>query len=176
MIAVSALALVFAASAGPATIYDFTMTDIDGKKVELKKYEGKVLLVVNVASQCGLTPHYKGLEAMYRKYKDRGLVVVGFPANQFNGQEPGTDAEIKKFCSEKYDVTFPMFSKIVVKGDGIHPLYSWLVQATDNKEAIEWNFAKFIVGRDGKVLERFHPTTKPEDTKFVAKIEEALGS
>ena len=176
MIAASALALVFAASTGPATIYDFTMTDIDGKKVELKKYEGKVLLVVNVASKCGLTPHYRGLEAMYRKYKEKGLVVVGFPANQFGGQEPGTDEEIKQFCTENYDVTFPMFSKIVVKGDGMHPLYTWLVQATDNKEPIEWNFAKFIVGRDGRVLQRFHPQTKPEDSKFIANIEEALRS
>ena len=102
--------------------------------------------------------------------------MLGFPANQFGGQEPGTYAEIKEFCTEKYDVTFPMFSKIVVKGDDIHPLYTWLVQATDNKEPIEWNFAKFIVGRDGRVLQRFHPQTKPEDSKFIANIEEALRS
>ncbi len=161
-------------AAPPSTIYDFTMKSIDGKSTPLKQYKGKVVLVVNVASKCGLTPQYKALEATYRKYKDRGFVVIGFPANQFLGQEPGTDAEIKAFCTEKYGVTFPMFSKIVVKGKGIHPLYEWLVGSTANKKDIEWNFAKFVIGQDGKVIARFDPRTKPDAKKLVATIERAL--
>ena len=160
-------------AAPPSSIYDFTMKNIDGKTTPLKKYKGKVVLVVNVASKCGLTPQYEGLEATYRQYKDKGF-VIGFPANQFGKQEPGTDAEIKAFCTGKYDVTFPMFSKIVVKGDGIHPLYKWMVGATDNKEDIEWNFAKYVIGQDGKVIARFDPRTKPDAKKLVATIEKAL--
>jgi glutathione peroxidase len=160
----------------PGTIYDFKLDSIEGKPVELAKYKGQVLLVVNVASKCGLTPQYEGLEASYRKYKDKGFSVLGFPANEFGGQEPGTNAEIKEFCTGKYNVTFPMFGKIVVKGEGIHPLYKWLLEQTDNKADIEWNFAKFVVGKDGKVVARFHPRTKPDDPAIVAVIEKALGA
>lgn len=160
----------------PATIYDFKMPNIDGKETALKEYKGKVLVVVNVASKCGMTPQYEGLEAMYKKYKGQGLVVLGFPANEFGGQEPGTNAEIKEFCTGKYNVTFPMFSKIVVKGDGIHPLYKWLTEQTENKAEIEWNFAKFVVGRDGKVVARYHPKTAPNDATLVATVEKALAA
>ncbi|MBI5705498.1 MAG: glutathione peroxidase [Armatimonadetes bacterium] len=156
------------------SLYDFKMKDIDGKEMPLAKFKGKVVLVVNVASKCGLTPQYEGLQKLYTTYKDRGLVVLGFPANQFGGQEPGTDTEIKEFCTGKYNVTFPMFSKIVVKGEGIHPLYTWLLQSTENKGDIEWNFAKFLVGKDGKVLKRFAPRVTPDDKDFVASIEAAL--
>lgn len=156
------------------SLYDFKMKDIDGKEMPLAKFKGKVVVVVNVASKCGLTPQYEGLQKLYTTYKDKGLVVLGFPANQFGGQEPGTDTEIKEFCTGKYNVTFPMFSKIVVKGEGIHPLYTWLLGSTENKGDIEWNFAKFLVGRDGKVLKRFAPRVTPEDKDFVATIEAAL--
>ena len=173
LVAAAALAaLPISTAAG--SIYEFTMKDIDGKDVPLKKFEGKVLLVVNVASKCGLTPQYTALEQAYEKYKDRGFLVLGFPANEFGGQEPGTDAEIKTFCTGKYNVTFPMFSKIVVKGDGIHPLYQWLLASTDNHADIEWNFAKFLVGKDGKVIKRFSPKTKPDDPSVVKAIDEAI--
>lgn len=155
-------------------IYSFKMKDIDGKETGLDKYKGKVLLVVNVASKCGLTPQYEGLEKIYEKYKDKGLVVMGFPANEFGAQEPGTNTEIKQFCTGKYNVTFPMFSKIVVKGDEAHPLYKWLLAQTPQHQDIEWNFAKFLVGRDGKVLQRFHPKVTPEDKDLVAALEKAL--
>ncbi|MBS1710034.1 MAG: glutathione peroxidase [Armatimonadetes bacterium] len=157
-------------------IYAFKLKNIDGKDTGLDKYKGKVLLVVNVASKCGLTPQYEGLEALYKKYKDKGLVVMGFPANEFGGQEPGSNEEIKKFCTGKYDVTFPMFSKIVVKGEETHPLYKWLLSQTPQHQDIEWNFAKFLVGRDGKVIQRFHPKTTPEDKDLVASLEKALAS
>ncbi len=160
----------------PKSIYEFKMDNIDGKAVELTKFKGQVLVVVNVASKCGLTPQYDGLEAMYKKYMDQGLSVLGFPANEFGGQEPGTNAEIKEFCTGKYKVTFPMFSKIVVKGEGIHPLYKWLLDQTENKADIEWNFAKFVVGRDGKVIARFHPKTAPNDPALVAVIDKALAT
>lgn len=160
----------------PTSIHEFKMTSIDGKEVELKKFKGQVLLVVNVASKCGNTPQYEGLEAMYKKYKEQGFAVLGFPANEFGGQEPGTNAEIKEFCEATYRVDFPMFSKIVVKGEGTHPLYQWLIQQTDNKNDIEWNFAKFLVGRDGKVIARYSPKTQPNDAKMVAAIEAALAT
>lgn len=131
------------------------------------------MLVVNVASKCGLTPQYEGLEKLYRDYKDQGLVVLGFPANNFNGQEPGTDAEILEFCTGKYDVTFPMFSKISVKGDDMHPLYKWLVGQTGNRE-IEWNFAKFVIGPKGDVIHRLSSRDNPSSDAFRAKIEELL--
>lgn len=157
------------------SLYDFILPDIDGKDVKLAKYQGKVALVVNVASKCGLTPQYEGLEKLYKQYKDRGLVVLGFPANEFRQQEPGTNAEIKEFCTATYGVTFPMFSKVVVKGEGIHPLYQWLLDTGPRKDDIEWNFAKFLVGKDGKVLARFTPQTKPDDPEFIKAIEKALG-
>lgn len=154
-------------AAGPAkeeakVLYDFKMKDIDGKDVGLDRFRGKVVLVVNVASKCGLTPHYEGLQKLYEKYEKQGLVILGFPANEFGAQEPGTNAEIKTFCSTRYGVTFPMFSKIVVKGKDRHPLYSWLVESSGNPAEIEWNFAKFLIGKDGKVAERFNPQTTPE--------------
>lgn len=156
------------------TIYDFTMKDIRGKDQPLKAYKGKVLLVVNVASKCGQTPQYKGLEELYLARKKDGLVVLGFPANEFGAQEPGTNAEILQFCTTQYSVSFPMFSKIVVKGEGIHPLYRWLVASADRHEEIEWNFAKFLISRDGEVVARFAPRTKPDDPALVKAIEAEL--
>jgi len=148
-----------------AGIYDFTMKSIDGTPVPLSSFKGKVVLVVNVASKCGYTPQYTGLEALYEKYKDKGLVIVGFPANNFLAQEPGTDAEIKTFCSTKYNVSFPMFSKISVKGDDKAELYKFLTDATANPSTggeIKWNFTKFMVDRNGKVVQRFEPAVTPE--------------
>lgn len=157
------------------SIYDFKMKDIDGKVVPLSKYKGKVLLVVNVASRCGNTPQYKGLEELYRQNKSKGLVVLGFPANNFGAQEPGTEAEIKQFCSLNYDVSFPMFSKISVKGEDTAPLYQWLVETSDRpKEEVEWNFAKFVIGRDGKVFRRIGPGVKPESEEVQKAIADAL--
>ncbi len=156
------------------SLHDFTVPDVDGKEVKFAKFKGKATLVVNVASKCGLTPQYEGLEKLYKQYKDRGLVVLGFPANEFRGQEPGTNAEIKEFCTATYGVTFPMFSKIVVKGEGIHPLYQWLLETGPRKDDIEWNFAKFLVSKDGQVLARFMPQTKPDDPEFIKAIEKAL--
>lgn len=156
------------------TLNDFVAKDIDGKEKKLSTYKGKVVLIVNVASKCGLTGQYAGLQKLYDEHKDDGLIVLGFPSNQFAGQEPGTEAEIKEFCSATYGVTFPMFSKIDVKGKDAHPLYQWLVGSTENTKDIEWNFAKFVIGRDGKVAHRFDPRTTPDDEKFVAALENAL--
>lgn len=155
----------------------FTLKDIKGNPVELSKYKGKVVVLVNVASKCGLTPQYDGLEALYEKHKDQGLVVIGIPANQFGEQEPGTNEEIEKFCTGKYKVTFPMMSKIVVKGDGIDPLYKYLTTQDTKpqpKGDITWNFEKFLIGKDGKIAARFKPTTKPDDPKLVEAIEGEL--
>ena len=155
----------------------FTLKDIKGNPVELSKYKGKVVLLVNVASQCGLTPQYEGLEALYEKFEKDGFVIIGIPANEFGKQEPGTNEEIEKFCTSKYRVTFPMMSKIVVKGDGIDPLYKHLT-SIDTKPApkgeITWNFEKFLVGKDGEVVARFAPRTKPDDAKLVETIETEL--
>lgn len=166
-----------AATMDPAanSIYDFTKKDIDGKAVKLDKYKGKVLLVVNVASKCGLTPQYDGLQKLYSTYKAKGFTVLGFPANEFGNQEPGSNAEIKQFCMAKHNVTFPMFEKIVVKGAGIDPLYQFLISTSERpKDDIEWNFAKFLVGKDGKVIKRFDPRTTPENPELVKAIEAAL--
>lgn len=160
--------------ANAETIYAFEVNDILGKPTSLKRFEGQVLLVVNVASQCGHTPQYEGLERLYRKYRDRGFAVLGFPANEFGGQEPGTNAEIRAFCTETYGVTFPMFSKIVVKGPGMHPLYKWLVANAPYHDEIEWNFAKFLVSRKGTVIGRFLPKLQPNDRALVQAIETAL--
>lgn len=160
--------------AKPTSIYDFSMKNIDGKEVPLKKYRGKVLLVVNVASYCGNTPQYKGLEALHEEYKGKGFEVLGFPANEFGAQEPGSNASIKEFCEKTYSVKFPMFSKIVVKGDGIDPLYDWLTSTEGFSGPIEWNFAKFLIGKDGKVVARFKPRTQPESPEVKAAIESAL--
>ncbi|HWA83557.1 MAG TPA: glutathione peroxidase [Fimbriimonadaceae bacterium] len=179
LLILSTLAATFAFHAAPktpGTIYDFTMPNIDGKEVPLSKFKGQVLLVVNVASFCGNTPQYKGLEAMYAKYKDQKFAVLGFPANQFGAQEPGSNSEIKEFCTKTYDVKFPMFSKIVVKGDGINPLYTWLIANSGSSEDIHWNFEKFLIDREGKVIGRFSPKTQPDDPKLVAAIEAALAS
>ncbi len=155
----------FSASGFGASVYDYTMKSIDGKPVPIAEFKGKVLLVVNVASKCGFTPQYTGLEALYEKYKGQGLVIAGFPANNFMAQEPGTDAEIKTFCSNKYNVTFPMFSKVSVKGDDKAPLYQYLTDTTANPSTggeIKWNFTKFLVDRNGKILQRFEPNVTPE--------------
>jgi glutathione peroxidase len=148
---------------------DFKVKGIDGNEIDLARYKGKVVLLVNVASKCGYTPQYKGLEALYQKYKDAGLVVIGVPANEFGAQEPGTDEEIKTFCSTKYNVTFPMLSKVVVKGDGIAPLYKYLTsEETDPMFAgpIGWNFEKFLIGRDGKVVGRYKSKVAPESDEL----------
>ena len=165
-------------SAEPKSIYDFTMRSIDGQHVSLKSYSGKVVLLVNVASKCGFTPQYAGLEALYEKYKDRGLVIVGIPANNFMSQEPGTDEEIKKFCSNKYNVTFPMMSKVSVLGDDKTPLYVFLTgKETDPQFGgdIKWNFTKFLFDRSGKPVARFEPAVTPDSPEVTAAIEAALG-
>ena len=147
------------------TVYDFSAVDLDGKERSLAEFRDKVLLIVNVASKCGFTPQYAGLEDLYRHYHTLGLEVLGFPCDQFGSQEPGSDAEIKSFCSLTYDVSFPMFSKIEVNGDGAHPLYRWLKAAKPGvlgTEGIKWNFTKFLVDRQGNVIKRFAPTDKPE--------------
>lgn len=174
------IAALFAGNFDPAkaptyeTIYPFVMKDIDGHQVELSKFKGKVLLVVNVASKCGLTPQYTQLEQIFEAHKKSGLVVLGFPANNFMGQEPGTDGEIKNFCQTKYNVTFPMFSKISVKGDDMHPLYQWLLARSENHDPIDWNFAKFLIGRDGKVKARFSARTKPDAPEVLEAIQKEL--
>ena len=147
------------------TAYDFSARDIDGNERSLDAWRGKVLLVVNVASKCGFTPQYEGLEKLWRDQRDKGLVVLGFPCDQFGHQEPGDEAEIKNFCSTSYDVTFPMFAKVEVNGDGTHPLYRWLKSEGKGilgSESIKWNFTKFLVGRDGQVVKRYAPTDTPE--------------
>ena len=173
------LALAATAMAGtPKSIYDFTLRTIDGDHTALSSYQGKVVLLVNVASRCGFTPQYAALEALYEKYKDRGLVIVGVPANNFMSQEPGTDAEIKTFCSAKYNVTFPMMSKLSVKGDDITPLYQFLTSKDSNPKFagdIQWNFTKFLFDRSGAPVARFEPATKPDSPEVIAAIEAALG-
>jgi len=167
---------VISASAADS-IFDIPLKDIDGKDTSLKAYQGKVLLIVNVASKCGFTPQYTALEALYQKYKDQGLVVLGFPCNQFAGQEPGTDAEIKQFCSSKYDVTFPMFDKLEVNGANRHPLYVALAGADSPFPGnIGWNFTKFLIGRDGKILNRFSSSVKPDSAEVRGAIEVALAA
>ncbi|KAA1423824.1 glutathione peroxidase [Mumia zhuanghuii] len=145
--------------------YDFRAVDIDGNERSLDEFRGKAVLVVNTASKCGFTPQYEGLEELYRKYQDEGLVVLGFPCDQFRNQEPGDEAEIKSFCSLTYDVTFPMFAKIDVNGNDAHPLYKWLRDQKSGLlgDRIKWNFTKFLVNADGQVVDRYAPTTKPED-------------
>jgi glutathione peroxidase len=156
---------------------DFRMKTIDGQTADLEDYEGKVVLIVNVASQCGLTPQYKGLQSLYDTYKDKGLVVLGFPCNQFGAQEPGTDADIKQFCSTNYKVTFPMFAKIDVNGDGAAELYKYLTTHQADPVGtgkISWNFEKFLVGRDGKLVNRFSPRTAPDNADLIKAIESQL--
>ena len=150
------------------------MPGLDGKPIDLASYQGKVVLVVNVASRCGATPQYAGLQKLYDSYKDRGLIVIGFPANDFGAQEPGTDAQIAEFCSSKYAVTFPMFSKITVKGPEAPALYKTLTQSADPPGDIAWNFEKFLIGRDGAVIGRFKTRVAPDDPAVIAAIEAAL--
>lgn len=147
-------------------LYDIEVKTISGDSTSLKSFKGKPLLIVNVASECGLTPHYKGLQSLYEKYRDKGLEVLGFPCNQFGAQEPGDETEISAFCEKNYGVTFPMFAKIEVNGPTAHPIYKQLKSekpSTDGGEDIEWNFAKFLVDQNGRVIERFHPKTAPEE-------------
>ena len=160
-----------------ASIYDFKMADIDGNDVNLADYKGKVLLIVNVASKCGFTPQYKGLQTLYSKYKEKGFEVLGFPANNFMRQEPGSNEQIKKFCQLKYNVSFPMFSKISVKGKDIHPLYKFLTEKKTNPQfpgEIKWNFNKLLIDRKGKIVNRFDSNVKPMDAYVIKAIEKAL--
>jgi glutathione peroxidase len=172
--------MTFLSLAAPAvagsSVYDFSLPSIDGKPTSLAEYKGKVVLLVNVASRCGLTPQYSALQSLYEKYKDRGLVVLGFPANNFGGQEPGTNEEIKSFCTLKYNVTFPMFSKVSVKGEDTTPLYRYLTQQANPAVAgeIQWNFTKFLVDRKGKVVARFEPKVTPDSAEVVQSIENLL--
>jgi glutathione peroxidase len=168
---------VTAALFGASNVLDFTLNSIDGKPAPLSQYQGKVVLIVNVASKCGYTPQYTGLEKIYEKYKDKGFVILGFPANNFGAQEPGTNEEIKTFCSSKYSVTFPMYAKISVKGADIHPLYQFLTDKQTNPAGagdIKWNFTKFLVGKDGKVIARFESAVTPESPEVTGAIEKAL--
>jgi glutathione peroxidase len=162
---------------GASGVLDFTLNSIDGKPAPLADYRGKVVLIVNVASRCGYTPQYTGLEKIYEKYKYRGFVILGFPANNFGAQEPGTNEEIKTFCSSKYQVTFPMSAKVSVKGADITPFYQFLIDKKSNAATggeIEWNFTKFLVDRTGKVIARFEPAIEPESTEVTGAIEKAL--
>ena len=159
------------------TLHDFTVRTLEGEERALSEYAGKVALIVNVASRCGLTPHYEGLEKLYRSLGERGLVVLGFPCNQFGAQEPGSPEEIRAFCSTRYEVSFPLFEKIDVNGAARAPLYAWLTAEATGPEGpgdVKWNFAKFIVGRDGKILARFAPTVAPTSEELVAAVESAL--
>ncbi len=156
------------------SVHDFKMKSIDGKEVDLSEYKGKVLLIVNVASECGLTPQYEQLQALHEKYAEKGLVVIGFPCNQFGAQEPGTEKDIKKFCSDNYKVSFPMMSKIEVNGDGQAPLYEFLKSHSEKQDKISWNFEKFIVGKDGKVAGRVSPRTSPDSDEVISLIDAAL--
>jgi glutathione peroxidase len=159
------------------TLHDFSARTIFGEDKALHDYKGEVVVVVNVASKCGLTPQYKGLEKLFEIYHARDFEVLGFPCNQFAGQEPGTDAEVQEFCTLTYGVSFPLFSKIDVNGASRHPLYAWLSAEDAKPEGagdIKWNFGKFVVGRDGKVVARFAPPTAPDDPAFIAAIEKAL--
>lgn len=160
----------------PTSVHDFELNNIEGENIPLKKYEGNVLLIVNTASECGFTPQYEGLQALYEEYKDQGLVLLGFPANNFGGQEPGTDKEIKQFCEANYGVSFPMFSKISVKGNDINPLFDFLTKQEnpDFTGAIKWNFEKFLVSKDGTLLRRFRSDVTPQSDQIINAVEDAL--
>jgi glutathione peroxidase len=159
-----------------ANIHKFSVKDINLNDVELSEYEGKVLLIVNVASKCGFTNHYEGLQKIYEEYNDQGFEVLGFPCNDFGGQEPGTNEEIKEFCSLNYNVTFPMFDKVKVKGKEKHPLFKMLTEnSVTGNSNIKWNFEKFIIDRNGNLVDRFRSTTKPDSKKIISLIEKELG-
>jgi len=176
------LCMLFCAAAVMAadkTVYDFTLNSIDGQPAPLAAYKGKVVLLVNVASKCGYTPQYSALESTYEKYKDRGFVIVGIPANNFGAQEPGSNQEIKTFCSSKFHVTFLMMAKVSVKGDDITPLYQFLTDKSSHPQSggeIKWNFTKFLIGPDGRVIARFEPEITPDSPQVTSAIEEALAS
>ncbi len=163
------------APAAAGKLYQFSVKTIDGREKSLADYKGRVLLIVNTASLCGFTPQYDSLEQLQRKYKDRGFSVLAFPANEFGAQEPGSDSEIAGFCKSRYDATFDLFSKIVVKGADIHPLYRFLTTESGHNGEIAWNFTKFLVGQDGSVSARYDPPTDPLSRKVTARIEELLG-
>ena len=156
------------------TAHDFDAKTITGQQKSLRDYAGKVMLIVNVASECGLTPQYDGLEKLHEKYAERGLRVLGFPANEFGAQEPGTNEKIQEFCRTQYGVKFDMFGKVVVKGQGIHPLFDWLTKETGGE--IKWNFGKFLVGKNGEILARFEPKVEPTSPEVTQAIEKALSS
>jgi glutathione peroxidase len=157
------------------SLYDISLKDINGRSTSLKPYQGKVMFIVNVASHCGYTPQYAGLEALHKKYQAQGLEVLGFPCNQFGAQEPGTNEEIKQFCSSKYNVSFPLFDKIEVNGARRHPLYSLLAGKDSPAPGdIRWNFTKFLVSRDGKIIKRFEPGTSPDSAEVMEAIQGAL--
>jgi glutathione peroxidase len=163
-------------SFGASSVYEFTLTSIDGVPMPLSAFKGKVILLVNVASKCGFTPQYSSLEALYRKYKDQGFIVLGFPANNFGAQEPGTNEEIKTFCSTTYHVTFPLYAKISVKGEDQAPLYQYLTRTANAAVVgdIKWNFTKFLVDREGHVVQRFESAVKPDAAEMTAAIEKLL--
>jgi len=167
------------AMAADRTVYDFTLNSIVGQPTPLSTYKGKVVLLVNVASRCGFTPQYTGLESLYETYKDRGFVIIGVPANNFGGQEPGTNQEIKTFCSAKYHVTFPMMAKVSVKGSDITPLYQFLTDKSANPDTggeIGWNFTKFLIGPDGKIIARFDSKVEPGSPEVTSAVEKALAA
>lgn len=171
------VSLVAMALSAQASLYTIPVTDISGHETTLAPYSGKVVMIVNVASKCGNTPQYEGLEALYQEHKDDGLVILGFPCNQFGGQEPGTNADIVEFCTANYGVTFPLFDKVDVKGENQHPLYA----ALSGKDSpfpgdVGWNFGKFLVGRDGTIIARFDPRTKPESEEVTSAVEAALAA
>ena len=160
-----------------STVYDFSAKNIQGKSVKLNKFKGKAMLIVNTASACGFTPQFAGLEKLWENYRDKGLVVLGFPSNEFGGQDPGSDGEIASFCELNYGVSFPMMSKVKVNGDDAHPLWKWLTKEAPGilgTKGIKWNFTKFLVGRDGQVIRRYAPNDEPESLR--ADIEQALAA
>lgn len=165
-----------AMAADPASPLDFPLTTLAGQPYALSQHKGKVVLLVNVASKCGLTPQYTALERLYQTYRDQGLVVIGIPANNFGGQEPGSAAEIQTFCSTTYNVTFPLMAKVSVKGADICPLYAWLTTKSSKPGEIEWNFAKFLIGRDGQLAARFHPKVAPDSDEVKQALVAALAA
>jgi glutathione peroxidase len=172
--AAAVVAPLSAAEGTPKNVYDVTMAGMDGKPHPLAQYKGQVMMIVNVASKCGNTPQYTALEASYEKFKGQGFTILGVPANNFGGQEPGSNDEIKEFCTSKYNVTFPMVGKVSVKGDDMVPLYKYLTTSAPKTGDVGWNFAKFLINRKGEVIDRFDPKTKPDDPAVVAAIEKAL--
>ncbi len=171
------ISVLLVGSVNAASVYDYTLKSIDGEPTALSSLKGKVVLLVNVASKCGYTPQYTGLESLYEKYKDQGFVIVGIPANNFMSQEPGTNAEIKTFCKSKYDVKFPMMAKVSVKGSDEAPLYQYLTSKEQNPNTggdIKWNFTKFLVGRNGQIIARFEPAVTPADPALTSAVQGAL--